>query len=555
MVGSSEARLRLHFFRRSNPPPRRKPTAMKRRQILAAGLAAPLAAPAIARAQAPRRGGTLVVAADSEPRNLNPAIVASNGVFYVASKVIEPLAEMATGDGALTPRLATAWRGSDDGRSATFTLREGVTWHDGKPFSSADVAFSAMQVWKPLQNLGRVVFRDLEAVETPDARTAIFRFAQPTPFQLIANALPSLTAVLPRHLYEGTDIMANPANQKPVGTGPFRFVEHRPGEHYRLARNPTYWEAERPRLDGIVYRVLPDRGTVAAALEANEIQLCAFSAVPLTDLARLAKVPGVAVIAQGYEGITYQITVEINHRRKELADARVRRAIAHAIDRKFVVDAIFLGFAAASTGPVPRTDAQFFTAEVDAPGFDPARANALLDEAGYPRGSGGVRFRLRLLPAPWFEQTRQFGDYLRQALAAIGIDAQIVANDAAAHQRAVYTDHTFDLAVGSPVYRNDPAISTTILYRSGLPAGVPFSNQYGYASAAMDAILDAAARMPIASERVRLYREFQQLAAREQPLINVVEFTFITVARTSVQAVADNPRWATSHWADTWLAG
>ena len=528
---------------------------MHRRHVLAAGLAVPIVGPAIARAQAPRSGGTLVVAADTEPRNLNPAIIASNGVFYVASKVIEPLAEMATGDGALTGRLAIAWRGSADGLSATFTLREGVTWHDGRPFTSADVQFSAMQVWKPLQNLGRVVFRDLDSVETPDSRTAVFRFSQPTPFQLIANALPSLTAVLPRHLYEGTDIMANPANQKLVGTGPFRFVEHRPGEYYRLARNPTYWEAGRPRLDGIVYRVLPDRGTVAAALEANEIQLCAFSAVPLTDLARLAKVPGVAVITKGYEGITYQLTVEINHRRKELADSRVRRAIAHAIDRKFVVDTIFLGYATASTGPVPKTDAQFYAAAVDDPGFDPARANALLDEAGHPRGAGGVRFRLRLLPAPWFEQTRQFGDYLRQALAAVGIEAQIVNNDPAAHTRAVYTDHAFDLAVGSPVYRNDPAISTTILYRSGLPAGVPFSNQYGYASAAMDGLLDAASRMPVASERVRLYREFQRLAAAEQPLINVVEFTFITVARTSVREVADNPRWATSHWADTWLAG
>src|SRR5688572_24109272 len=99
-------------------------------------------------AQGERRGGVLVVAADSEPRNLNPAIVASNGVFYVASKVIEPLAEMAYGGDGLAPRLATAWEGSPDGRSIRFTLREGVTWHDGKPFTPADVAFSALQVWK-----------------------------------------------------------------------------------------------------------------------------------------------------------------------------------------------------------------------------------------------------------------------------------------------------------------------------------------------------------------------------------------------------------------------
>jgi peptide/nickel transport system substrate-binding protein len=500
-----------------------------------------------------RRGGTLIVAADTEPRNLNPAMIASNGVFYVASKVIEPLAEMAPG-GGLTPRLATAWEGSQDGRSVRLTLRDGVSWHDGKPFTSADVAFSALQVWKPLQNLGRVVFKDLEAVDTPDARTAILRFANPTPFQLVRNALPSLTAVLPRHVYEGTDIAANPANARLIGTGPFRFVEHRPGEFYRLERNPSYWEPGRPLLDGIVYRVLPDRGAIAAALEANQIQLAAFSAVPLADLERIAKVPGVKVVPEGYEGITYQLTVEINHRRRELSDPRVRRAIAHAIDRSFVVDTIFLGYAKASTGPIPQFDKQFHTSEGAATPFDVRRANALLDEAGFPRSANGTRFQLKLLPAPWFEQTRQFGDYLRQALRAVGIDAQIVNNDAAAHTRAVYTDHAFDLAIGSPVYRNDPAISTTILYQGGLPSGIPFSNQYGYDSARMNDLIAKAAVAVDDGSRIQLYREFQKLAAEDLPLIHVAEFTFITVARDSVRNVANNPRWATSHWADTWLA-
>jgi peptide/nickel transport system substrate-binding protein len=394
----------------------------------------------------------------------------------------------------------------------------------------------------------------LEAVDTPDPRTAILRFSSPTPLQLIQNALPALTAVVPKHLFEGTDIGANPANTKLVGTGPFFFVEHRPGEFYRLERNGSYWEPNRPFLDGVVFRVLPDRGTIAAALEANEIQLSAFSAVPLADLERIGKIAGIKVVPEGYEGITYQLTVEINHRRKELADPRVRKAIAHAIDRRFVVDTIFLGYATPSTGPIPRFDKQFYTAEAAEAAFDPRRANALLDEAGYARGANGTRFQLRLLPAPWFEQTRQFGDYLRQALRPLGIDAQIVNNDAAAHTRAVYTERAFDLAVGSPVYRNDPAISTTILYQGGLPPGVPFSNQYGYDSPAMNKIIAEAAEATDPAERVRLYHAFQKRAAEDLPLIHVAEFTFTTVARDSVQNVANNPRWATSHWADTWLS-
>ncbi|TGT79639.1 ABC transporter substrate-binding protein, partial [Mesorhizobium sp. M8A.F.Ca.ET.161.01.1.1] len=131
-------------------------------------LLASTALPAIGRAQTPKKGGRLIVAADSEPRNLNPAIVASNGVFFISSKVVAALAEASfDGKDGLAPRLAVGWEGTADGLSVTFKLREGVKWHDGKPFTSADVAFSALQIWKPLQNLGRTVFKDLSTVDTP----------------------------------------------------------------------------------------------------------------------------------------------------------------------------------------------------------------------------------------------------------------------------------------------------------------------------------------------------------------------------------------------------
>jgi peptide/nickel transport system substrate-binding protein len=517
-------------------------------------LLASTALPSFAFGQEAPSGGRLVVAADSEPRNLNPAIVASNGVFFVASKVIEPLAEADfDAEDGLAPRLAVSWEGSEDGLSATFKLREGVSWHDGAPFTSADVAFSAIEVWKPLQNLGRIIFANLDSVDTPDELTAVFRFSKPTPFQLLRNALPVVTSVLPKHLYEGTDIANNPANSQLVGTGPFKFAEYRPGEYYRLVRNEEYWGEGEPRLDEIVYRVLPDRAGAASALEAEEIHLAAFSAVPLADLARISQVPGIEVITKGYEALTYQLVVEINHRRAELANLDVRRAIAHAIDKQYVVDTIFLGYATAATGIVPHNAPEFYNPDTPQYDFDIARANELLDGAGYPRGENGVRFSLRLLPAPYFNETRQLGDYLRQALAEIGIDAQVVNNDSAAHQQAVYTDHDFDLAVAPPVFRGDPAISTTILVRSGTPAGVTFSNQGGYANAELDALIDQAAETIDTEERTQLYNEFQVKVAEDLPLINVAEWGFITVARDNVLNLGNNPRWAVSNWADTAL--
>ncbi|MEQ1406420.1 ABC transporter substrate-binding protein [Neorhizobium sp. Rsf11] len=529
---------------------------LSRRTLFQAGAAllASTALPRFARAQNAPSGGRLIVAADSEPKNLNPAIVASNGVFFIASKVIEPLAEASfEGKEGLSPRLATSWEGSPDGKSVTFKLREGVKWHDGKPFTSADVAFSALNIWKPLQNLGRLVFANLETVDTPDETTAIFRFSKPTPVQLIRNALPVVSSVVPKHVYEGTDIATNPANTKLIGTGPFKFAEYKPGEYYRLTKNENYWAKGEPKLDEVIFRVLPDRAGAGAALEAEEIQLAAFSAVPLTDLDRISKVPGIKVISKGYEALTYQLVVEINHRRKELADLKVRQAIAHAIDRKFVVDTIFLGYAVASTGPVPKNAPEFYDADVPTYDFDVARANVLLDEAGYPKGANGTRFSLKLRPAPYFNETRQFGDYLRQALAAIGIDAQLVNADSAAHQKAVYTDHDFDLAVAPPVFRGDPAISTTILVQSGIPAGVPFSNQGGYASKELDGIISKAAETIDTAARTELYKQFQKIVAADLPLIYVAEWGFITVARDTVLNVSNNPRWAVSNWADTAL--
>jgi len=502
-----------------------------------------------------QEGGRLVVAADSEPKNLNPAIAASNGVFFIASKVIEPLAEASfEGEDGLAPRLATSWEGSDDGLSVTFKLREGVTWHDGKPFTSADVAFSAMNVWKPLQNLGRLVFANLDGVETPDDHTAVFKFSKPTPFQLIRNALPVVTSVVAKHIFEGSaDIAADPANNQLIGTGPFKLAEYKPGEYYLLKRNDAYWVEGEPKLAEIVFRILPDRAAAAGALEADEIQLAAFSQVPLSDLERISKVDSIKVYSEGYEALTYQLVVEINHRRKELADLKVRQAMAHAIDKDFVVNTIFLGYAKASTGIVPRDAKEFYTPDTEQYPFDVDKANALLDEAGYAKDANGVRFTLKLLPAPFFSETRQFGDYLRQALAAVGINAEIANNDAGAHLKAVYTDHDFDISVGSPVFRGDPAISTTILVRSGTPDGVFFSNQGGFADASLDALIDKANETVDVAARTELFKDFQKQVSEQLPLINVAEWGFITVARTSVKNVSNNPRWAVSNWADTEL--
>ena len=176
-----------------------------RRSVLAgsAALAVSTAFPPGAVAQMPKAGGRLIVAADSEPKNLNPAIVASNGVFFVASKVIEPLAEASfDGKDGLSPRLATSWEGSEDGLSVTFKLRDGVNWHDGKPFTSADVAFSALKSGSRCRISAGVVFANLEAVDTPGRSHRHLPVLQADAVPADPQRAAGVTSVVAKHIYE-----------------------------------------------------------------------------------------------------------------------------------------------------------------------------------------------------------------------------------------------------------------------------------------------------------------------------------------------------------------
>src|SRR5690606_19363866 len=133
-------------------------------------------------------------------------------------------------DGKVVPQLATSWEATPDGKTVTFRLREGVKWHDGKPFTSADVQYNALELWKKHLNFATGLQQNLEAVDTPDAHTAVFHYSRPIPLDLLLRALADLGYVVPRHVFEGTNVLENPANTAPIGTGPFRFVEYQRGQ-------------------------------------------------------------------------------------------------------------------------------------------------------------------------------------------------------------------------------------------------------------------------------------------------------------------------------------
>jgi peptide/nickel transport system substrate-binding protein len=530
---------------------------MTRRAALltSAAIAANVVAPWRAFAQeTPRKGGVFTVHYGAEQRQLNPSLQASTGVYIIGGKIQEPLVDL---DAAGQPVgvLAESWESSKDGKTITFRLRKGVSWHDGKPFTSADVAFTAMNMWKTILNYGSTLQLFLTSVDTPDANTAVFRYERPMPLQLLLRALPDLGYISAKHIYETGDIRTNPANLAPVGTGPFKFVQYERGQHIIADRNPNYWRAHQPYLDRIVWRVVTDRSAAAAQVEAGQILFSPFSGLTISDSARLAKDKRFIVSTKGNEGNARTNTIEFNFRRKELSDIRVRRAIAHAINIPFFIDNFLGDFAKVGTGPIPSVSTDFYPADHGPQyGYDKALAAKLLDEAGFKAGPGGTRFSLRLLPAPWGEDISLFATFIQQSLSEVGIRVEVVRNDGGGFLKQVYDDHAFDLASGWHQYRSDPAVSTTVWYRSGQPKGAPWTNQWGWTDPVTDKIIDDAATELDPVKRKALYGDFERRVNSELPIWTPIEQLFLSVINAKARNHSNTPRWGSSTWHDLWLA-
>ncbi|WP_315810961.1 ABC transporter substrate-binding protein [Bradyrhizobium sp. SZCCHNR2028] len=523
--------------------------------LTSAAIAANVVNPFRAFAQeTPRKGGVFNVHYGAEQRQLNPSLQASTGVYIIGGKIQENLVDL-DANGQPVGVLAESWEATPDGKTVTFKLRKGITWHDGKPFTSEDVAFTAMNMWKKILNYGSTLQLFLTAVDTPDPQTAIFRYERPMPLNLLLRALPDLGYVSAKHIYESGDIRQNPANLAPIGTGPFKFVKYERGQYIMAERNTDYWRPNAPYLDRIVWKVITDRAAAAAQMEAGELHYSPFSGLTISDMARLGKDKRFIVSTKGNEGNARTNTLEFNVRRKELADVRVRRAIAHAINVPFFIENFLGDFAKLGTGPIPSTSTDFYPgANTPQYPYDKAKAAALLDEAGYKPGAGGSRFSLRLLPAPWGEDISLWSTFLQQSLGEVGIAIEIVRNDGGGFLKQVYDEHAFDLATGWHQYRNDPAVSTTVWYRSGQPKGAPWTNQWGWDNAKIDKIIDDAATEVDPAKRKALYADFVREANTELPVWMPIEQIFVTVITAKARNHSNTPRWGSSSWHDLWLS-
>jgi peptide/nickel transport system substrate-binding protein len=517
--------------------------------LIAALLGGMLGVPADAQ---PQRGGTLTIALPNEPPHLNSAIDTTQQVKIVASKIYSGLARYDLNMN-MQPDLALSWSVSADGRRITFNLRRDVKWHDGRDFTARDVEYSVMRGFGQNNGLVRAAFSAVERVETPDPHTAILVLRQPA--VAIMNALPVATAtILPAHLYDGADIRQNPANLRPVGTGPFRFVEWRRGSAIVLERNPNYFEEGRPYLDRIVFRVIPDTQARGAAVESGEVDMVFHSTAAASDARRLGALPHLNVTTDGYFFDSTVAFMEFNMGHPILGDARVRRALAHAVDRRFILDNIWMGFGRVASSPVHYALRQAHSDDVPQYPVDLRRAEQLLDEAGRPRGADGVRFRMTIDFVPFGDQYSRMAQYVRQQFAQIGVQAEVRNSDFATWVRRIWTQRDWDANMSAITNASDLSIGVQRAYWSqNIRPGAPFTNGTHFRNADVDRLFEAAAEELNPATRRQQFIDIQRILATELPVLPLVAIDQFTVVNRRVQNHAVLADGVYSSFADVWL--
>lgn len=465
----------------------------------------------------PQYGGTAVVAVSADPGGLNPAITTQGGVHLICGSIFSGLVAQDF-DLNPVPDLAESWDVSPDGKTYTFFLAKNAEFHDGVPLTSEDVRFTFEELLLKYHSRTRASMgENLTRIWTPDANTVVFEFARPYAafLQLIdvANA-----AIMPKHLYADTDPLTNPHNVKPVGSGPFKFHEWAKGDRISLVRNEKFFKTGKPYLDRVVYKVIPSSSSASIAFENGEIDY--FTNPSPLDLERLMKMPNITVTEKGREGYATVETVVLNTTRGPLADVRVRRAMAYAIDKNYIVEKVAFGRGKPASGPISSALKWAHNPNVPKYGRDLPAAHQMLDEAGFRRDANGVRFRLKYVYAQSYAKVVEV---LRDQLREVGIELDLQLLEFGSAVDAVYVKKDFDLGFASFENGPDPDIGVKRTVVSSNIGPIPFSNGASYRNPRVDELFELASAETDKQKRAAYYFEAQEILLTEVPYLWIYE--------------------------------
>lgn len=466
----------------------------------------------------PKYGGTLVVAMPYEAKFYNINYDFDGGAPYFNMNIYSKLVNYDYVTNEIHADLAEGWDVSPDAREYRFTLRQGVTWHDGHPFTAADVKWTIEDILREGdKSVAFVMLKDVATVDAPNDHTVEIKLKEPN--SAFLNNLASYYGfnILPKHLYEGTDSRNHPLNLEPIGTGPFKFVEHVSGSHLTLEANHDYW-GPGPYLDKLIFRFISNLPTALADLEAGEIGYTG-SSPPFGEVKRLQSLPGIKVDPTPS---VINFWFGFNFERAEFQDIRVRQAIAHAINREEIAEKLYQGFVKPADGFYTSAVAWAQNPETKQVPFDPRKAEALLDEAGYVRGSDGVRFRTKFvsfITAIWGgpEQAQM----IKQYLSDVGIDVTVEVVEFALYNEKIRNKRDFDLVQSGGNRGPAPSDFENFVGSNGSRNVMPWKNER------VDELFHLMKLATTQEEQQQHFFEIQEHVAEEIPMVNIVEYAYM----------------------------
>jgi peptide/nickel transport system substrate-binding protein len=493
-----------------------------------------------AQAQTPAGQGSLQVSVQPEPHGIVAAIHGGNQSYVVSQNIFDGLI-LFDDDMKPVPLLAESWTVSDANRVFSFKLRQNALWHDGKPVTSADVKFS-IEWAKQNHPVSGPTYFHLTAIDTPDDHSFTLHFAYPCRalWQVLDG---TRTGILPRHIYAGSDPLANPVNARPIGSGPFLFKEWVHGSHVTLVRNPNYWDKSKPKVDQVTFRFIADAGARAVAIETGEIQYAPVPSLPLAEVRRLIDTKNKSLIidTHGWEANAPIYYFDFNLQRPVFQDVRVRQAFAHAINTKILGSNAFFGFATPATSPIPSYQKQFYTPDGQQYPFDPAKAEQLLDEAGLKKDASGIRLRIDNLPIPYDDNFVRAAQIIQQMLKRVGVQVEIRNFDVGTYFAKIATGRDYDTTTGFMAAFSDPQVGVFRRFWSKAKATSLGGNNSAYVSVETDRLIEATLIEGDEAKRHQLIHDFQIQAQKDIPSIPLLELQFVRVISPHLTGVNPTP--------------
>ena len=474
-----------------------------------------------------RDPSTVVVLIESSPANLDPRV----GTDAQSERIYGLLFDGLVARDAhfnFSPALAERWERPDP-LTLIFHLRDGVRFHDGRALTARDVAFTIESMLNPKMPGGVISpraasYAAIDRIDTPDARTVVMHLKRPDNY-LLMNLSTGAMGIVPAG--SGRDFWLHP-----VGTGPFKFVSQEMDQDVTVERNEQSWSVK-PKLKRVRFAVVPDAITESLELEKGSGDV-AVNSLPMDSLGVLAARPDLRIEETGGTEIQY---LSFNLRDPLLADARVRQAIACSIDRKLIMKTLLDGRARAAESLLP-PDHWAWNGDGAKYDYDPARAGRLLDEAGHPRGAGGVRLHLTMKTSS-NEGTRLLAAVLQQQLAAVGIAMDIRSFETATFyadvMRGAFQMYSLQWVGGN----EQPDIFGYAFSSARVPP--KGANRGHYLNARLDALLDDAAENADMKQRKADYAEAQQILARDVPAINLWYRDTVVVHNKRLTHVVPSP--------------